>query len=124
MAIEEGSFGFFKTNGEGRPSAQPISMNALAWNYRGLRTCRAVRELVNIVQVQGPKIVFLLEMWSDKEYMEKVHCDLEFDGFFAIPNNGRGGGLAMLWKFEIVVRMDSFSNYHIDAIVNGGMEDA
>ena len=124
MAIEEGSFGFFKTNGEGWPSAQPISMYALAWNCRGLRTRRAVRELVNIVQVQGPKIVFLLETWSDKEYMEKVHCDLEFDGFFAIPNNGRGGGLAMLWKFEIVVRMDSFSNYHIDAIVNGGMEDA
>lgn len=99
-------------------------MSALAWNCRGLGTCRAVRELVNIVQAQGPKIVFLSETWSDKEYMEKVHCDLEFDGLFTVPNNGQGEGLAMLWKSEIIVWVDSFSNYHIDAIVNGGTEDA
>ena len=30
----------------------------------------------------------------------------------------------MLWKFEIVVWVDSFSNYHIDAIVNGGTKNA
>ena len=99
-------------------------MSALAWNCRGLGTCRAIRELVDIVQVQGPKIVFLSETWSDKEYMEKVHYDLEFDGLFTVPNNGQGEGLAMLWKSEIIVWVDSFSNYHIDAIVNGGTEDA
>nr|POE73429.1 hypothetical protein CFP56_08732 [Quercus suber] len=99
-------------------------MSALAWNYKGLGTYRAVRKVVDIVQAQGPKIMFLSETWFDKEYMEKVCYDLEFDGLFAVPNNGRGGGLAMLWKFEIVVWVDSFSNYHIDVIVNGGMEDA
>ena len=77
-----------------------------------------------MVQAQGPKIIFLSETWSNKEYMKKVCYDLEFDGLFTIPNNGRGGGLAMMWKSEVVLWVDSFSNYHIDAIVNGGREDA
>ncbi|KAK7823248.1 hypothetical protein CFP56_035709, partial [Quercus suber] len=47
-----------------------------------------------------------------------------FNGLFTVPNNGRGGGLAMMWKSEVVVWVDSFSNYHIDTIVNGGREDA
>ena len=36
--------------------------------------------------------MFLSKTWSDKEYMEKVHCDLEFDGLFTVPNNGQGEG--------------------------------
>lgn len=35
-----------------------------------------------------------------------------------------GGGLALLWKDEDVVWVDSFSNYHIDAIMQGGSENA
>ena len=123
-AIEERNFGIIRTNGGGWPPAPAISMSAFTCNCKGLGTRRAVRELVDIVQAQGPKIVFLLKTWSDKEYMEKVRCDLEFDGLFTIPKNGQGGGLAMLWKSEIVVWVDSFSNYHIDVIVNGDMEDA
>lgn len=29
--------------------------------------------------------------------------------------------LAFLWKSDITVWVDSFSKYHIDAVVNGGM---
>ena len=32
--------------------------------------------------------------------------------------------MAFLWKNSSVVWVDSFSSYHIDAIINGGMEDA
>ena len=46
---------------------RPEPMNLLAWNCRGLGNCRAVQELVDIVQAQGPEIVFLSETWSDKE---------------------------------------------------------
>ena len=78
-------------------------MKLLAWNCRGLRNRRAVQELVDIVQAQGPTIVLLLETWSDQDHMEWVHCQLKFDGCFIVPSNGRGGGLALLWKDEDVV---------------------
>nr|POE92127.1 hypothetical protein CFP56_29671 [Quercus suber] len=56
--------------------------------------------------------------------MEWVRCQLRFDDCFTVPSNGRGGGLTLLWKDEDVVWVDSFSNYHIDAIVQGGLENA
>ena len=98
-------------------------MNILAWNCRGLRNRRAVQELVDIVQAQGSEIMFLSETWSNKEWMEWVRCQLKFVGCFTIPSDGRGGGLALLWKVEDVVWVDSFSQYHTNAIVQGGSEN-
>ena len=43
-------------------------MILLAWN------CRAVGELVDLVQAKGLVIVFLSETWSDREHMEWVRC--------------------------------------------------
>lgn len=43
---------------------------------------------------------------------------------FTVPNESRGGGLALMWKASANVWVDSFSSYHIDAIVHGVLEDA
>ena len=56
--------------------------------------------------------------------MEKFKRELEFDGLFIVPSDGRGGGLALLWKLEMAVWVDSFSKFHIDAIVNSGSKEA
>ena len=56
--------------------------------------------------------------------MERIKNILEFDGLFTVPSDGRGGGLALMWKGRDMVWVDSFSKYHIDAIVNGGLESA
>ena len=52
--------------------------------------------------------------------MEKFKRELEFDGLFIVPSDGKGGGLALLWKSEVAVWVDSFLKFHIDAIVIGG----
>ena len=49
---------------------------------------------------------------------------MKFDGCFTVPSTGWGGGLALLWNNEDMVWVDSFSNYHIDAIAYGGLENA
>ena len=68
--------------------------------------------------------MFLSETWSDKDRMEWIQCKLQFDGCFTVPSTGLGGGLALLWKEEDMVWVDSFSNYHIDAIVHRGSKRA
>ena len=73
-------------------------MNLLAWNCRGLENCRVVDELGDIVHAQDPRIVFLSETWSTKDQMEHIRDKLDFDGLFTILNDGRGGGLELLWK--------------------------
>ena len=55
--------------------------------------------------------------------MECIKIKLNFDGLFTITNEDRGGGLTLMWKSSSFVQVDSFSSYHIDAIINGGMED-
>ena len=56
--------------------------------------------------------------------MERIKNKLEFDGLFIVPSDRRGGGLALMWKGRDMVLVDSFSKYHTDAIVNGGLETA
>ena len=99
-------------------------MKLRAWNYQGLGNCRAVQELIDIVQAQGPMIVFLSKTWSGRDRMEWIRGQLKFNGCFTVPSTGWGGGLALLWKNEDMVWVDSFSNYQIDAIVHRGSENA
>ena len=78
-------------------------MKFLAWNCRGLKNRCVVQELVDIVQAQDPMIVFLSETWSSREHMLWVQDMIRYDGCFTVPTNGRGGGLALLWKKGVAV---------------------
>ena len=79
---------------------------------------------MDTMQAEGPQIVFLSKTWLGRKHMEKFKRELEFDGLFIVPSDGRGGRLALLWKLEMAVWVDSFSKFHIDAMVNSGSEEA
>ena len=34
-----------------------------------------------------------------------------------VPNQGRSGGIAMLWESDLNVELKSYTRYHIDAVV-------
>ena len=99
-------------------------MSCLAWNCRGLRNPQAEDELEEIIRAQDPLIVFLSETWSRKKQLEKIKHKVKYTGLFTVPSCGRGGGLALLWKVEGAVWVDSFSKNHIDTVVNSGTVDA
>ncbi|KAH9717651.1 reverse transcriptase domain-containing protein [Citrus sinensis] len=42
---------------------------------------------------------------------------MNFENCFAVNRNGLGGGLALCWSSEVHVNISSFSNHHIDAVV-------
>ena len=89
-----------------------------AWNRQ------ARIELEELIRVQDPLIVFLLETWSDKDQLERIWCNIKSAGLFVGPNQDKGGGLALLWKHGITIWVDIFSQFHIDAIVHGCSADA
>lgn len=99
-------------------------MSCLAWNCRELGNQHARKELEELIQAQDPLIVFLSETWSDKDQLEKIQCNVKYDGLFVVPKQDMGGGLALLWKHGITVWVDSFSRFHFDATVHGGLADA
>ena len=68
--------------------------------------------------------MFLLETWLTKVQMQHICDNLDFDRCFTVSSDGRGDGLALLWKASENVWVDSFSKYHIDVIVHGGSKNA
>ena len=92
-------------------------MSCLVWNCCGLGNLRIVQDLTGIVRSQDPKIVFLIETWSNEKQMEFLRCQLQFSSKLVLPSRGRGVGLCLFWKNDEQLSIHSFSLFHIDAII-------
>jgi len=99
-------------------------MSCLAWNCCGLGNWCARIELEELIQAKDPLVVFLSETWSNKDQLEKIRCNIKYAGLFVVQKQDVGGGLTLLWKHGVTVWVDSFSRFHIAAIVHGGSADA
>ena len=84
-------------------------MSLLSWNYRGLGNLRIVKTLEKVVNKEDPKIVFLMETKSKREWLEKVKEQCKMKHGLIVPSDGTKGGLAMLWKKGITVRIKTYS---------------
>ena len=60
-------------------------MSCLAWNCRRLGNQRARIELKEFIQAKDPLIVFLSKIWSDKDQLEKIRCNIKYVGLFVVP---------------------------------------
>ena len=92
-------------------------MNALSWNCRGLGNLRIVRQLQDVIAFIDPILVFLMETKLSKEAMTKKKFTLGFTEGLVVASNGSKGGLALLWKKEVMVDVQTFGPWHIDAEV-------
>uniref|UniRef100_A0A803QRE7 CCHC-type domain-containing protein n=1 Tax=Cannabis sativa TaxID=3483 RepID=A0A803QRE7_CANSA len=64
-----------------------------------------------------PSVVFLCETLSNQSKMDRVCMRLGFGGCFVVAAQGRSGGLALLWKNQEDVKVESFSTNHIDSLI-------
>ena len=64
-------------------------MSCVCWNVRGLGNHHTIRELANLVRAQDPSVLFLAETWADKERLEKVCDDLNFDEKWVVDRISR-----------------------------------
>ena len=99
-------------------------MNCLAWNCRELGNPHTVQEIARLVRAQDPSVVFLIETWQDDGPLERLRCQLQFANKFVVKSRNKGGGLCLLWKNEVKLRVQSFSHSHIDAFVSENQLDA
>ena len=99
-------------------------MSCLSWNCRGLRNPQTEDEVVALVTTKDPKLVFLMETKADKPTLERVGRRIHFTNLFFVPCVNTGGGLALYRKSNFDVNVQSFSNRHIIAFINQGVDDA
>uniref|UniRef100_A0A2N9GNM8 Reverse transcriptase domain-containing protein n=1 Tax=Fagus sylvatica TaxID=28930 RepID=A0A2N9GNM8_FAGSY len=87
------------------------------WNCRGLGNPKAIRALHEMVQSKVPSILFLIETKMDNSEMTVVRSRLGFHNALIVPSMGRSGGLAMLWKDDVELAIQSYSHHHIDSLI-------
>ncbi|KAK4567946.1 hypothetical protein RGQ29_003635 [Quercus rubra] len=92
-------------------------MNVITWNCQGLGSSLADRTLTDEVRAKDPLLVFLSETKAGISRIKGIHNKLDYTQGIIIPNDGRCGGLAMLWREGTGVRFKSYSNSHIDVEV-------
>ena len=49
--------------------------------------------------------------------MDGLVRTLGMEGGFGMGSRGRGGGLALLWSWEVAVKLESYDRLHIDVTV-------
>ena len=95
-------------------------MSRLSWNCRGLGNRRTVRALVKEINKQDTNIIFLMETKSGLDWMIKIHDLCKYKNGLIVPSRGSSGGLALFWKQEIGLDIQTYSHSHIDAWIDGG----
>ena len=95
-------------------------MNTLVWNCQELGNPRTVNALVKVVRKEDPSLVFLIETKIPKMDLLEIKRKLDHFQGLAVPSVGKSGGLALLWKKDVIVKVQTFSERHIDAIISGG----
>ncbi|XP_041011306.1 uncharacterized protein LOC121255085 [Juglans microcarpa x Juglans regia] len=89
------------------------SIKILRWNSSGLGT--HVEFLRDLVKKEALDILFLQETKLKARQMNQSKFQIGFQNCFVVDCEGRSGGLAMLWKYEIDLTVLSFSKFHVDA---------
>ena len=70
---------------------------------------------------QDPNFIFLMETKLVVSEMDGIKERLNRSQGLVVPSKVRSGGLALLWKKELKVNVQTFSDNHIDAIVDQGV---
>lgn len=92
-------------------------MSAISWNCRGMGRPRTVRALRDLVRSENPSFLGLIETKVNSREWDYLRFKLGFNYCFAVDCSGRSGGLALLWNPNLNLTIQSYSKYHIDAIV-------
>ena len=99
-------------------------MSLLLWNCRGLGNPCTENELVGLIQVKDPFVVFIAETWTEEVRLDRTLSKINFDQKWVVPRLNRGGGLVLFWKSFINIEVVDSHRYYIDTIINGNTEDA
>ena len=99
-------------------------MSYLSWNCRGFENLQTEDELAAMVSNKDPKMVLWMETKVEKTTLERIGRKMQFANIFVVPRVNTSGGLALLCKANCSVDVQSYSENHIDVIVDHGVDDA
>ncbi|PNT69987.1 hypothetical protein BRADI_2g04043v3 [Brachypodium distachyon] len=93
-------------------------MTILCWNCRGIGQPRTVQDLVCLVGVHRPKLLFLCETKQRKEKVESLKWRLGLKNVIVHSEQGKGGGVALFWDESVIVDLVKLGSRFINVIVS------
>lgn len=96
-------------------------MSLLSLNCMGLGHTFAVLNLRDLIRRETPALVFLSKTKLSSMEFDRVRNKLGDFHCLAVDSVGRSGGLALLWRKDVVVDLLSMSVHHIDVVVRDGL---
>lgn len=92
-------------------------MNLLSLNCRGCGRSESVREIRDLIRLHRPALVFLSETKCSDKRAQELRIQFGFASAFGVSCDGLSGGLVLYWNEDSVVKLNSFSNNHIDVLI-------
>lgn len=88
-------------------------MKLLCWNSRGLWNPQGVRVLFDLNLREGPNVLFLMKTKLLATQLDTIKWRLGMHACTRENNEGRAGGLVVMWKDTMDIQLCSFSRYHM-----------
>ncbi|XVF50977.1 hypothetical protein PTKIN_Ptkin04bG0146800 [Pterospermum kingtungense] len=83
-------------------------------DINGKRAKEGIQALQNLLRREDPDVVFLCETIKQVANLENLKRRCNMYGLVGVDAVGRSGGLAMMWKEDIDLKLMSYSKFHID----------
>ena len=92
-------------------------MSLLVWNCCGLGNPCIEDQLADLVWAKDPSVVFIAETWTDKARLERVQRKIQLKHMFESPRRVKASGLALFWKEDFPLDIETFSPNHNDTTI-------
>lgn len=92
-------------------------MSILGWNCHRFGTQWAFQFLKDIVLQKKPDFVFISEILCKQITVEKFTQSVGFGGSTVVETQGHSGGIALLWRDQNEVTLQTYNKNHIDVKV-------
>ncbi|CAJ2655005.1 unnamed protein product [Trifolium pratense] len=93
-------------------------MSIISWNCRGFGNLSSVPKFKYLIRYYNPDAIFLCETLVHRNKIEELRILLGFENCFAVDREGRGGGVALLWKSTIHCNITNYSSNHINVEID------
>jgi hypothetical protein len=97
-------------------------MSIFSLNYRGAGSASTVKEHCYFIIKFAPAVFCIVEIQINRSRVEGLASTLGYDHAFVVGSDGRSGGLGIFWNNSTTLDILGYSEYHIDASIEGNVE--
>ncbi|MBA0817826.1 hypothetical protein Gohar_022187, partial [Gossypium harknessii] len=76
-----------------------------------------VRELKQLLVANVPGILFLCKTKVHSNEFSRIQSRCRMGGCLAVNSEGKSGGLALMWREDVDVTIQTYSKFHIDSLI-------